>query len=89
MPDWLLFSVVASVVLTVVLNIALRVFPGARRGLEELFGRMANPVDTADRTNAADRSANEPGVRVIVPWKFMLVASLILTVAINVLLRLI
>ena len=29
MPQWLWFSIVASVVLTVVLNVALRLFPGA------------------------------------------------------------
>ena len=79
--QWLIVSVVLSVALTVVLNVALRAFPGASdrigRGLDNL---------------AAPRPENpEPGdhrVRMIVPWKAMLLASVVLTVLVNVLIRL-
>jgi hypothetical protein len=85
-PEWLLFSLVASVVLTVVLNVALRMFPGAGRALGNLFDRITERVDTP--SDEAGEAPDEPRVRVIVPWKLMLVASVILTVVINLLLRL-
>ena len=71
---WLAISLVLSVVLTVALNVALRLFPGANervaRGLERL---------TED-----DRE--QQGPRVFVPWKAMLVASVVLTILANVIL---
>ena len=88
MPDWLLFSIVASVVLTVVLNVGLRLFPGTGRSLEDLFDRITQRVDAPDRADVRAEAPDEPRVRVIVPWKLMLVASLILTIVLNLLLRL-
>ena len=88
MPDWLLFSIVASVVLTVVLNVGLRLFPGMQRALEGLFDRITERVDTPDRADTRAEAPDEPRVRVVVPWKLMVVASLILTVVLNLLLRL-
>ena len=70
MPDWLVVSIVASVVLTVVLNAALRIFPGAGHKLNEMA--------------TAERRANP---RVIFPWRTMLFVSLLLTLAVNILLR--
>jgi hypothetical protein len=70
--EWLAVSLVASVVLTVLLNVALRLFPSSGRSLSRL---------------ASERSAPEPGddrrVRVIAPWRAMLVASVVLTVLLN------
>ena len=88
MPDWLLFSIVASVVLTVVLNVGLRLFPGTGRSLEDLFDRITQRVDAPNRADVRAEAPDEPRVRVIVPWKLMLVASLILTIVLNLLLRL-
>ena len=82
MPSWLAFSIVASVALTLVLNVALRVFPGARLRLEAAMRRAAE---------RADRSTDEPdarGVHVVFPWKVMLVGSLVLTLLLNLVLRL-
>jgi hypothetical protein len=80
--SWLWISVAISVVLTVVANLVLLLFPG-------LGTRISD--GTAE---GADRSAPKPNedprrrhVRVIVPWKAMLIGSLILTVAVNVLIR--
>jgi hypothetical protein len=88
-PDWLLYSIVASVVLTVVLNVGLRLFPGIGRSLEDLFDRiLTERVDTPDRADTPAEAPDERRVRVIVPWKLMLVASLILTLLLNLLLRL-
>ena len=82
MPQWLVVSIVLSIVLTVVVNVVLWLFPGAARRVADGFGRLA---ENADR-----RSANGGGshVRVFVPWKAMLIGSIVLTVAINVLLAL-
>jgi hypothetical protein len=70
--QWLAASLVLSVVLTVLVNLALWLFPGMRdrtaRGIESYAAH-------------GDRRT-----RVIVPWKAMLIASLVLTVVINVLL---
>lgn len=76
--QWLVVSLVLSVVLTVVLNVALRLFPRAGDDL----GRRV--------TGFANRAADGRGdgrVRVWFPWKAMLVGSLVLTVLVNVLLR--
>jgi hypothetical protein len=72
---WLALSIVLSVVLTVALNVALRLFPSAN-------ARIARGVERHTVLNRDDR-----GTRVIVPWKTMLVASVVLTILSNVLLR--
>jgi hypothetical protein len=77
-PQWLVVSIVASVVLTVVLNLALRLFPGAARRIGESIDRALErhappPADEHDRSR----------VRVIVPWRLMLVGSLLLTLVLN------
>jgi hypothetical protein len=81
-PDWILFSIVASIALTVVLNVALRLVPGARQLLADLF------VRSVDRAPTRAEASDEPRVRVIVPWKLMLVVSLIATLVLNMVLRL-
>jgi hypothetical protein len=80
-PQWLVVSIVLSVVLTVVLNVALRLFPGAGRRIGEGIDR------------AIERHEPPPGgehdrsrVRVIVPWRLMIVGSLVLTLVLNLLL---
>jgi hypothetical protein len=78
--SWLAFSLVASVILTIVLNVALRLFPGAGHRLAEGFDRVAE--GNRDERNSDDGSRQR--VRVFFPWKAMLIGSLLLTVAINV-----
>ena len=76
--SWLAFSLVASVVLTIVLNVALRLFPGSARRLHEHARRMAERPDSDP--NVEPRRSN---IRVIFPWKAMLIGSLLLTVLVN------
>ena len=83
MPHWLVVSIGLSIVLTVAANLFFWLFPGAGRGIGDAVGRL---VDDADR-RATERGENSR-VRVIVPWKLMLIGSLVLTVALNVLLML-
>jgi len=78
--QWLFYSLIASVVLTVVANLAIRALPGpSERGARRLQGWAEQQHDGRD----------EPGgrVRVIVPWKAMIVASIVLTILLNVVLR--
>lgn len=69
--NWLVTSIVLSVVLTVALNAGLRAFPRAGQRLDERL------------TRAADE---HPNGGVIVPWKAMIVGSLVLTIGLNLLL---
>jgi len=80
-PQWLVVSVVLSIVLTVVVNLCLWLFPGAGRGVADAVGRLA---ENADRRPT--EAGNGSRVRVIVPWKLMLIGSVVLTVALNLLL---
>jgi uncharacterized membrane protein YoaK (UPF0700 family) len=77
--NWLVASLILSVVLTVVANVALRMFPNAgdrmARGIENMAARREDPDD--------DRN-----VRVIVPWKAMVIGSIVLTILLNVIIRL-
>lgn len=89
--QWLWFSLIASVVLTVVLNVAIRLWPGAaERGAERVgdwASRQPHSELGSDR-GVSDSGVSDRGVRVIVPWKAMLIGSLLLTVVLNVLIRL-
>jgi hypothetical protein len=77
----LAFSIVASVVLTIVLNVALRLFPGAGQRASEAIARL---TERSTRDTASEEDQRR--VRVIVPWKAMLLASLALTLLLNLLL---
>ena len=72
--NWLVASILLSVVLTVVLNLAVRAFPGtAERSSRRLDEWAASP--------------RRSGVRVYFPWKGMLIASIVLTVLLNIVAR--
>jgi hypothetical protein len=76
---WLIVSLLLSVVLTVVLNTALRIFPDLGRRVARGLADLTSPGD-----DDPDRAPRQ--VRVVVPWKAMVVVSVILTFALNVLL---
>ena len=81
-PDtvpWLVISLVLSVVLTVLLNVVLRVFPDASRRIARDATKLLSP--TAEETRTSNRSD-----RVWMPWKAMIVGSVILTIVVNVVL---
>jgi hypothetical protein len=73
MGQFLLWSLVGSVVLTVLLNLIPRLFPNAAARAQR---RMMDSVESGDQRR----------VRVIFPWKFMLIASVALTVIVNIVL---
>jgi len=71
--SWIVLSIVLSIGLTVLLNVAMRAFPNGQRRLEERAeGWLAAPPD------------EPPRVRVFFPGKAMLIGSIGLTVLLNV-----
>jgi len=73
---WLAVSLVLSIVLTIVLNVVLRAFPD----LGDRIGRKFEELEA--RTHRAD-PADGRRVRVVVPWKAMIIASVALTILVN------
>ena len=85
--DWLVLSIVVSVVLTIVLNLGLRLFPGAGDRAGRRMETWAAP-DPDDRTDTSVPRRPPTRVRVFFPWKAMLIASLVLTILLNLVIRL-
>lgn len=79
--EWLVGSLILSAVLTVVLNVVLHAFPRTSR-------RAARRLDDLTTPPAGDGPDDESNVRVFFPWKAMIVVSVILTVATNIVIRL-
>ena len=83
--SWLVTSIALSVVLTVFLNVGLRLFRGnSRRDTPAATeaGWPAPEWPAAHATRPSDRR-----VRVWAPWKAMIVGSLVLTILLNLVLR--
>jgi hypothetical protein len=81
--SWLGFSIVASIVLTIVLNLALWMFPNLGERLHDALARLADAHERND-----DGGEPQSRMRVYFPWKAMLIGSIVLTILINVLLTL-
>jgi hypothetical protein len=77
MPTWLFYSIIASIVLTLVLNIVPRLFPGIGKKAEERF------LDQMEDHVSGKPHSGKSGVRVFFPWKWMLAASVLLTLLLN------
>ena len=88
MSSWLVASIVLSVVLTVALNVMLWLFPGAGQRLGETLRRAIERMEPEPPRGAPSSEHGRSQVRVVFPWKLMLVASVAVTLAINVLIRL-
>ena len=74
-----MISVGLSVILTVLLNVGLRAFRGGG-------DRVAQSLTTFTSRSADDARTNGRSARVFLPWKAMILGSLILTVVVNVVL---
>ena len=74
-----MISVGLSVILTVLLKVGLGAFPGAG-------DRVARRNTTFTSPSGNDTRTNDRSVRVFIPWKAMILGSLILTVMVNVVL---
>ena len=79
-------SILLSVGLTVLLNAAIRLFPGAAgRGTRRMTDRAQGPSRTASAT--ARSATGHQRMRTLAPWQTMLLASLGLTILLNVIIR--
>ena len=77
---------ITSLVLTITLNVVIRLIPGLPDRLARWMGSLAGPPPSGpgDAAGPDDRSGRPtPRVRVYVPWKAMIVGSIALTVALN------
>ncbi len=77
MGSFITFSLIASVVLTVVLNILPIIFPNAADKLQKKI------EENARRSIDQHEDDNQPNVKVFFPWKAMVIGSIVLTVLVN------
>ena len=78
MQNFLVLSLVASIVLTVLVNLLPMLFP---KSSEKVERRVHEKIS---ESIARQEEGKQPRVRVFFPWKAMLIASLVLTVVVNV-----
>jgi len=77
MQNFIVVSVIASVVLTVLLNVLPILFPKSSEKVErKIHEKISESI-------ARQEQGEQPRVRVFFPWKAMLIASLLLTVVVN------
>lgn len=73
---WLGISIVLSLLLTIVLNVGLRLFPDAGR-------RVVRGMTQSSSRSAGERRPGNHRPRIWTPWKAMILVSLILTIGLN------
>jgi hypothetical protein len=78
MSNFIIYSVVASIALTVVLNVLPLIFPNAAAKLQKRI------EENAKHAIEQHEDATRPRVKVFFPWKAMLIGSIVLTVLVNV-----
>ncbi|MEE9445233.1 MAG: hypothetical protein V3V19_06190 [Cocleimonas sp.] len=77
MGNFITFSLIASVVLTIVINILPIIFPNAADKLQKKI------EENARRSIDQHKDDNQPSVKVFFPWKTMVIGSVVLTVLVN------
>jgi len=77
MSNFFIYSIVASVMLTVVLNIMPLLFPNAAAKIQKYI------EDNARQAIEQHEDDRRPRVKVFFPWKAMLIGSIVLTVLVN------
>ncbi len=77
MKDFLIISLMASIVLTVALNLLPALFPNAAAKAERKI------VKAMQESHENRLDPNTPRMRVFFPWKAMLMISIVLTIAVN------
>ncbi len=78
MSNFLMVSVIGSIVLTLLLNILPVIFPKAANKIQEKIS------ENARKTIEQHQDENQPRVKVFFPWKAMLLVSIVLTLLVNV-----
>ncbi len=78
MTNFLLISLIGSIVLTVALNLLPALFPNTAAKAERKI------LESVQKTHDNRADPNTPKVRILFPWKAMLLISIGLTVAVNI-----
>lgn len=78
MSNFILVSLIGSLVLTLALNLLPALFPNAAAKAERKI------VEKMQETHQDRVDPNTPKVRIFFPWKAMLIGSLLLTVLVNI-----
>lgn len=77
MSNFILYSILASVVLTAVLNILPLLFPNSAAKIQKKI------EENARHAIEQHEDATRPRVTVFFPWKAMLIGSIVLTLLVN------
>ena len=77
MSNFILYSIIGSIALTLLLNVLPLLFPNAADKLQKKIEENARSSIEKHKDN------NQPRVKVFFPWKAMLIGSLVLTVLVN------
>jgi len=77
MSNFILYSVIGSIVLTVALNVLPLLFPNAAAKMQQKIEENARKAIAQHEDDA------QPRVKVFFPWKAMLIGSIVLTVMVN------
>jgi len=78
MSNFLITSIVGSIVLTLLLNLLPLLFPNQAAGLQRRV------EENARRSIEQHEDDNQPNVKIFFPWKAMIAISIILTILVNV-----
>lgn len=77
MSNFILYSIIGSIVLTIIINVLPLLFPNAATKLQKKIEENArNAIEQHE-------DSNQPRVKVFFPWKAMLIGSIVLTVLVN------
>ncbi len=77
MNNFITYSIIGSIVLTIALNVLPLLFPNAAAKMQKKI------EENAKRAIEQHEDDNQPRVKVFFPWKAMLISSLVLTVLVN------
>jgi len=75
--NFILVSIIGSVVLTILINILPLIFPNGAAKIQQKI------EENAKRAIQQHEDDNQPRVKVFFPWKAMLIISIVLTVLVN------
>lgn len=78
MSNFLITSIIGSIVLTLLLNLLPLLFPNQAANLQRKVEEHAR------RSIEQHEDQNQPNVKIFFPWKAMIIISIILTVLVNV-----
>ena len=77
MNNFLTYSIIGSIVLTIILNVLPLLFPNAAAKMQRKI------EENARHSIEQHEDDNQPRVKIFFPWKAMLISSLVLTVLVN------